>query len=190
MAIDVVIPRNGGFVQAIVDREDYERVMAASNRWRLSHNGYVIFVVKRHGRLRTFYLHKLIFGDSARHVNGDRLDNRKENLVASLKKRKIESEFVIRGSDYQYELRYGDKFMQSLGPEIWVSVVYNDGKHYRGYTFQGIPEGYGTLTNPHDRTETCGYWSKGVIVDGMISRYHHLGELKGIDLIKKGVVVV
>lgn len=189
MVIPVLIPRHAGVVEAIVDKEDYDKVMGVSPRWRLSHNGYAIFVVKRFGRLTTFYMHKIIHGQSARHINGDRLDNRKTNLVTS-HRQETRSELVMNGSDFQYELKYDDNYIKQFGPETWISVQYADGKRYQGYTHQGIPEGYGTLSNPRDRTEVCGYWSKGVIVDGMISRYRHKGELRAIDLVKRGVVVL
>lgn len=187
--IQVVKPRHEGYVEAVVDDEDYDTVLRISNRWRLSHNGYAVFVVKRFGRLTTFYMHKVIHGSSARHINGNRLDNRRCNLTASQRK-PAESEIVMRGSDFQYELHYDDRYLKQFGPDTWLSVKYKDGKMYSGHTDRGVPEGYGRLEIPKERKDIRGLWKKGIIVDGMISHYHYQGDLKAIELVKNGVVVL
>jgi hypothetical protein len=71
------IPLTKGYV-AIVDDEDYERVMAAG-KWHYS-SGYA---VRDHSRMRMHrFIMGLVFGDGKNvdHINGNGLDNRRCNL--------------------------------------------------------------------------------------------------------------
>lgn len=81
--IPVYLPHKQGSLMAKVSTEDYDKVIQVSTRWRRSSSGYPIAVKRENGKVQTTYLHKVIFGDTARHVNGDRLDNTRENLVPS-----------------------------------------------------------------------------------------------------------
>lgn len=65
---------------------DVEDSALADLRWKLDPNGYASRSVRVDGRMRTVRLHRevlgLVHGDGlqADHVNGDRLDNRRQNL--------------------------------------------------------------------------------------------------------------
>lgn len=63
---------------ALVDSEDLDKVK--DFRWRTSTTGHVVSTKNR----ATHFLHRLIFGSPAHHLNGNFLDNRKANLTASL----------------------------------------------------------------------------------------------------------
>lgn len=60
---------------ALVDTEDLPRIQGVP--WRLIRSGHVVSTSNRVTR----YLHKVIFQGPATHINGNRLDNRKENLT-------------------------------------------------------------------------------------------------------------
>lgn len=62
------------YVDAIVDMEDLPRVEAYL--WRQTSRGHVVASFDRD----IVYLHKLVAGGRATHINGDRLDNRRRNL--------------------------------------------------------------------------------------------------------------
>lgn len=76
------IPLSRSPLHALVDPADLELVGAY--RWRLHTSGYVSTNVKRDGRQRTIYLHRLILdpgpGLTVDHGNRDKLDNRRANL--------------------------------------------------------------------------------------------------------------
>jgi len=72
--------RNGQ--KAIVDDEDYSKVVSRS--WGLGNSKYVQRIQTRNGVARCVLLHRLVMqapdGVEVDHINGDKLDNRKENL--------------------------------------------------------------------------------------------------------------
>lgn len=80
------IPLTQGYV-AIVDDEDYDKAM--QYKWSVHKKNkttkYAIGNLKRNGRWRTRLLHRFILGDipdgkEVDHINGNGLDNRKNNL--------------------------------------------------------------------------------------------------------------
>jgi len=62
---------------AIIDQEDLPTVQ--NYVWRLSTSGHILST--KNGV--TTYLHRLIFGGTSRHISGNRMDNRRQNLQAS-----------------------------------------------------------------------------------------------------------
>ena len=107
MTVPVCLPKKAGTVFARVSPEDYQKVVNASSKWRLCSSGYPIFVKRDKTTFETTYMHKLVFGDSAKHINGDRLDNRRENLVKSSRKSSpkcdIEDEYALAWADIDRE---------------------------------------------------------------------------------------
>ncbi len=85
------IPLTRGY-RAIVDDDDYERLSA--KRWRASvmkpraDGSVTVYAIGstslRDGKERTLFLHRVVLdapkGKQVDHINGDGLDNRKENL--------------------------------------------------------------------------------------------------------------
>jgi len=72
------IPLSGGRY-AIVDAEDFERINA--RHWHCS-DGYAVRWVGTGEQRKKFYMHHEVLGLAKRadHINGDTLDNRRENL--------------------------------------------------------------------------------------------------------------
>lgn len=80
-----LVPVKKGEFFAIVDDEDYESI--SQHNWSYSHYGYAV----RRGKTslgedgkKIIYMHRFIIaagaGQTVDHINGNRLDNRKENL--------------------------------------------------------------------------------------------------------------
>lgn len=83
MEVPVALANKKGYVYAKVDPEDYEQVSGVEHKWRLSSSGYALYVTRIQGKFVTVYLHKVVYGGMCTHINGDRLDNRKQNLTES-----------------------------------------------------------------------------------------------------------
>lgn len=82
MAILTLRRRNGDTFNALIDDDDAERVKAVGT-WNLDARGYVVRA--RRGE-PAYKLHRFVLGfgpgdPTVDHRNGDKLDNRKENLV-------------------------------------------------------------------------------------------------------------
>lgn len=75
------IPLTRGYT-ALVDDSDYNRVRAV--KWLFVGSGYAGRFVTRNGNKKLVYLHRFLLnaqpGQRVDHINGDRLDNRRENL--------------------------------------------------------------------------------------------------------------
>lgn len=211
--IAVAVPHQDEYVYTKVSPEDYDTVLEASQRWRLSSSGYVIFVVRSEGKFKTTYLHKLIFGDSAKHANGDRLDNRRSNLIESprgppkSRKRKepdrdseegfqIHTPRVVCADMHVY--RGSDDILPTISG--YAEIKYRNGeKFFSGDIQQGKPHGYGHLYEAEKHAQSCGTWSEGVMREGMVVTYkpvpdciceimHHcpLREVEKLEVVKGG----
>ena len=68
--------------EAIVDDDDYEKVKPYN--WFLSGTGYAVAFVPVDGKFKLTYLHRFIMdaqpGQCVDHINGNSLDNRRNNL--------------------------------------------------------------------------------------------------------------
>lgn len=75
MLVPVRLPNEKSeYVYAIVDAGDFHRV--ETYQWRQTSRGHIVASTQR----EIIYLHKLVAGGRATHINGDRLDNRQRNL--------------------------------------------------------------------------------------------------------------
>ena len=80
------IPLSGGLV-AIVDDDDYQRLAEFTSSWYAKKNRrthYAARHARRAGQRVFIYMHRQVMGAAGElaidHINGDGLDNRKENL--------------------------------------------------------------------------------------------------------------
>lgn len=180
--VPVSLPKNNGTVFAKVSPEDYETITNASSKWRLCYSGYPIYVTRKNDIFTTTYMHKLVHGGSAKHINGDRLDNRRENLIDSPrgppaprknKTGESEEDFKISTPKFlTYEVcsfRHNDQDLKLY--DGFACVRYPRNKVYKGDVCQGIPNGYGHLYEGDHNIESCGMWTNGKMDRGMVINF-------------------
>jgi len=189
--VDVRDLKNNCTLTAKISPLDYRIVTDPQYRWRLHSSGYAVSSKKK----KSVYMHSLIFGGMATHVNGDRLDNRRSNLVKSSRDKVKTSDFIIRGPRAYYEYQHDDPDLTYLNQ---FSVVhYPDNKTYSGELKNGRPHGNGVLTT--GEYDLVGNWKEGCIERGIQVNYKYdvpclcehfhlcpLREAINIELIKSG----
>lgn len=178
--IPVLLQNNDGHKLAKVDAEDYDKIMRFADIWRLTTNGYARTTKQINGESKMFYIHSLVFGDRARHINGDRLDNRRQNLVAVTKKRRTsstkdedENDFKISRptvvSDECVEFHHHEATLDSYTG--YAIIHYRKQKHYSGLVKNGVPSGYGLLYEHESQQQSMGMWICGKMVQGMVLQF-------------------
>lgn len=94
-------------MQCIVSDEDFERI--AAFHWHMSDRGYVCRFEggSRSGLRRKIYLHRQIMdapaGVDVDHINGDRLDNRRENLRLASRSENLRNRSSTPGSRSRFK---------------------------------------------------------------------------------------
>lgn len=190
--VDIRDNINNKTMQAKVDMLDYRLVTDKQYRWRLHSSGYA---VSSKGKKSTF-MHSLIFGAMASHINGDRLDNRRSNLVTSKRSKvRADEEIEIRGPRALHEYSSKDKWLiMEMGKAV---VRYDDEKIYTGSLQYGIPHGPGVLTSESPSYDIVGMWKRGKIDTGLQINYKEgclcehfqlcpLRNVIDVELIKSG----
>lgn len=107
---------------ALVDVEDYEYLMQW--KWHCTAGGYAARGEKKKGKFKAFYMHRLINNTPEKmvtdHINGDTLDNRRENLRTATHKQNIRNGNPRDGSSkYKGACLFRNK---------WYSSIFVDGK--------------------------------------------------------------
>jgi hypothetical protein len=152
-------PRDPNLVKVLISPEDYEKVAEIASTWRVSSSGYVVVGKRVQGKNKVTYLHKVVFGDTCTHINGNRLDNRRNNLTASKKRRRpteMNKEDLLEFIDDPYDIkRLKD-----------TSTTYPDGKIFFGETKNMKPHGFGMLVESKKRS--IGWWIDGEFDSGII----------------------
>lgn len=179
--IPVSLPKHYGFEYAKVSIQDYDRIIGLAPIWRKSSSGYAITVQKDESidKMKTIYMHKEIHGSQSKHVNGDRLDNRRENLVLSTRKRKKTDEmmedFVLHTPRFMtFEAATYDSEDTDLKGVNGYAIVKFGKKTYSGEVRNGEPCGYGMISQNQAPYDMCGLWSGGKLTTGMITYYKPL----------------
>jgi len=131
----VEIPLTRGYV-ALVDPEDFERF--GPLKWTAQVQGPGLRyayrnVLQSSGKLRTIYLHRLILqapdGMTVDHINGNGLDNRRQNLRLATQAENC------RNRRYSHISKYGYPGVSSQTPGRFFGVLLSGGKRYRTTTF-------------------------------------------------------
>lgn len=151
----------------VVSPED--KHLADNYKWRISNSGYVVSSVRRQGEYRLTYLHKLVAGTTAKHINANRLDNRRTNLVETKsRKRVFDQDFKI----HTVAPILDHTLIPSQAPRQsgHDTVRYDNGKLYRGSFLNYKPHGFGMLLEDNDEcTKTStGKWENGILKWGIV----------------------
>lgn len=170
--IPVRLPKNAGWVQATVSPEDYPNLSKPDMRWRLGSSGYPMYVKRINKQLTTIWMHKLVAGGPSTHVNGDRLDCRRENLVDSARKSRFEIKTPNAAWDRTEEFDWCDRDLRYYSG--FANISYSHGKFYSGQVVYGIPNGFGNLYEPALGRHTSGEWVGGNVVKGMTVEHEYL----------------
>lgn len=170
--IPVRLPNNRGWTEAIVSPEDYASLTLPGMRWRLGSSNYPMFVKRINKELTTIWMHKLIMGGPATHINGDRLDCRRENLIVSSRKPAFEIKTPESAWDTVEEFDWGDRDLRFYTG--FANIHYEKGKFFSGQVSHGVPHGFGGLYEPELCRHSNGNWVNGHMKKGMVVEYEYL----------------
>lgn len=170
--IPVRLPNNQGYVDAIVSEDDFARLSLPDMRWRLGSSGYPMYVRRINKELTTIWMHKLVAGGPATHINGDRLDCRRENLVSSSRKPAFTIQTPSSTWDAVEEFDWQDRDLRFYSG--FANIHYEGGKFFSGQVAHGIPHGFGNLYEPDVHKHTSGSWVNGKMKKGMVVEYEYL----------------
>lgn len=162
--IPVKMPKKEGEVVTLVSPEDYPRLLHMSGSWRMNSKGYVVSSSRAAGKYRLTYMHREIAGHTATHLNGDRLDNRRSNLIPA----KPRSPPVILSAPPILDHIYQAAESTRPSTEKQQTVEYSDGKIYSGEVHNNIPHGLGTLIEKNRSTFgwfLFGTFRSGIVID-------------------------
>jgi hypothetical protein len=199
--IPVLLPKSQGTKLALVDDDMYDDVSdTVKYCWRLTHSGYIVSNKNK----ECFYLHKLVYGGPAKHVNGDRFDNRRSNL-ASAPRKSPDSDFKIKTiRQIDDNTTTFNKDDPELGEFSGFGTVLYEGRSYQGELVKGLPHGYGILRrDSRERSyDMMGIWRAGKMENGMVTYFkpapscmchHHeqcpLREITGLEIIDGGIKI-
>jgi hypothetical protein len=189
--ISVRMPKTNTETITIVSPEDYRRLLNISENWRVNTRGYVVTSSRPNGKYRMTYMHKEVAGHTATHLNGDRLDNRRANLVPS----KPRSPPIMVSRPPIMDHIYNVADLTRPDSETHQTIQYTNGKVYSGEIHNGIPHGLGTLIEK-DRS-TFGWFLFGQFRSGIVldhpripERLHYLYQAQHLRPIQRGFVVL
>jgi hypothetical protein len=185
----------------IVSPEDFDRLTSIAPEWRLSNRGYVVTSRRVEGKYRLLYMHREVAGQSAKHLNGDRLDNRRENLVPSkprsppikLSPMDISTTHPILDYIEASEQMPAMVAEEPLGK--YRIIEYPSGKLYSGESHNGLPHGLGTLIERNRSSFgwfLYGQFRSGCVLDhpDVCDRLRYLYKPDFVRPIKDGFVVL
>ena len=181
------LANNQGWVEAVVSPEDHADLTKPDMRWRMGSSGYPMFVKRVNKQLITIWMHKLVGKGPSTHINGDRLDCRRENLVPSSRKSPFELKTPESLWDRVEDFDWNDRDLRYFTG--FANITYDEGKTYSGQVVHGLPHGFGTLREPRGHKESSGNWIEGHLKLGMVTEREFFprsdGRVKHIQLIKE-----
>jgi hypothetical protein len=131
-----------------------------------------MFVRRVDKQLTTVWMHKLVHGGPATHINGDRLDCRRENLIDSSRKSPFEIRMPRSLGEAVEEFHWCDRDLRFYTG--FASIAYEEGKSYAGQVVHGIPHGFGTLCEAVAGRQSSGNWVEGIMRKGMVIEYEFM----------------
>jgi hypothetical protein len=149
-----------GGLKAIVDDEDFERL--APYKWHMVGN-YVCRTDRTVSPKRTIYMHKEIMncpkGFVVDHINGNTLDNRKENLrIATTEQNRFNQKLRYNSSTGYKGVTFNKRFNK------YQARIFKDNKTYS----------LGYFDNPHDAARMYNFWARDLF-----------GEFARLNIIKE-----
>lgn len=160
-----------------VSLQDYDHLLNLTEKWYLNQWGHVVMryetadLEKRQKRPREVRMARIIYDFNTIHINGDRLDNRRINLVSSRTRPDQDEDFKISTPRVVLEdfhnFRSDSKDLQ--GFTGFANIDYNGKKFYSGDIADGKPHGYGHLYEAEKHAQSCGMWKEGLMKKGMIA---------------------
>lgn len=142
------INAKGHFV--LVDDEDFDRLDC--HPWYISNRGYVIRFETLNGRRRCMQMHRRVLGidkDDKRvvdHINGDQLDNRKENLRVCTQAQNMCNTNLYKNNKSGYK---GVCWNKKAG--MWAATIYKKRKCYPLGLFDDAELAYAVYIAAADR---------------------------------------
>lgn len=146
--IPVKVPNTETQIMTCVSPSDYEDLKSMASTWRMNNNGYVVTSRRKDGKYQLLYMHKIVAGGPAKHLNGDRLDNRRENLIPTKPRRPFIQLTPLDINSTHPLMDYVQDVEQAMINESigkYSTITYSHGKTYSGETHNGLPHGLGTL---------------------------------------------
>lgn len=169
--IPVKLPNTQSQVMTTVSPEDHDRLVKIAPTWRMNNNGYVVTSKRLEGKYRLVYMHKLVAGGPAKHLNGDRMDNRRENLIPAKPRRpfiELTPLDLNSGHPLLDFVQNAEEAMIAEPQGKYSTITYSNGKSYSGETHNGLPHGLGTFVE-RDRTSfgwfLYGQFKSGCVLD-------------------------
>lgn len=194
--IPVRLPRDVQEVNALISCEDYDKITAISRVWHLSTKGYVISSKRIGGKQKVTFLHRVVRDVPSMHLNGDKLDNRRENVVPTnrktVKNRRCPEEDELIIQTISPLLDFTTSPDSTPFESKHCSIRYPHGMNYSGEIHQYRPHGFGTLTEQNKIS--LGWWLRGEFRSGIVMYLKpipkRLKSMSPIPQIKHAVLVV
>lgn len=166
--IPVRMPRTKEETVTLVSPEDYSMLVGITPVWHVSSSGYIVTSKRIDGINKITYMHKMVSGKPSAHINGDKFDNRRSNLVVSQRGAKRQ-----RSEEIDIDIRTVSPLLDFvLTPEDVPSesrhstIQYTDEMVYHGEIHNYRPHGFGTLKEPNKTS--IGWWMQGTFTNGLV----------------------
>jgi hypothetical protein len=151
----------------LVDAEDYEYLSQWG--WYKDGTGYASMSITEDGKQRIYFLHRVIMvrvcditGKVIDHINGDRLDNRKENLRAVSNAENLQNVHNKRkGCSSKYFGVWYDK-----GRQNWYAHIM---KNYRKYYIGRFDTELEAAIAYNKKAEELGVLTRNIINEGEVN---------------------